>query len=90
MNAESGKEMEKKCEKWGENIEKKIGAFEKKLPKPANAFFDALCISVVIAGVAWLFVKFNWIGKMPSWTTLGIIFCALFVISLIYRLIIKK
>lgn len=89
IKAELEKRTEKKCGDWGRNIEKKFDNFESKVPKPINSFFDALCLSVIIAGLAWLFTKFKWISGMPSWLTFGIIFCIIFLISLIYRLIIK-
>lgn len=84
------KRMEKKFEAWGNSIDQKGNAFEKKIPRPVNAFLDALCMSVLIAGAAWVFKKLSLINNMPSYMMLGIIFCAVFVISLLYRLLIKK
>ena len=89
LKAELEQRVEKKYESWGKDVEGKISAFTRKIPKPVSAFLDALCICVIIAGGAWVFKKFNWINQMPSRTMLGIIFCAIFVISLIYRLIIE-
>jgi len=79
-----------KCEDWGRNIEKKINGLEKKVPVPLNSFFDALCICVIIAGGAWLAAKLNWVNGMLAWSTLGIIFIVIYVISLCYRLICRK
>ena len=79
-----------KCEDWGRNIENKISNLEKKVPVPLNSFFDALCVSVIIAGGAWLAAKLNWITGMMVWSTLGVIFIVIYVISLWYRLIFRK
>ena len=87
--AELEKRMEKKCEAWGNSIDQKVDSFEKRIPRPVNALLDAVCISVLIAGAAWGCKKLSLINNMPSYSTFGIIFCALFVISLIYRLLIK-
>ena len=42
--AELEERMEKKCEAWGNSIDQKANAFTQKLPRPVNAFLDALCI----------------------------------------------
>ena len=88
-DAELEKRIEKKCEAWGNSIDQKVDGFEKKIPRPVNALLDAVCISVLIAGATWGCKKLSLINNMPSFTTIGIIFCAIFVISLIYRLLIK-
>ena len=90
LKSELEKRIEKKFEAWGDSLEKKADSFEGKLPRPVNAIFDALCVSVVIAAALWAFKKFNWINNMPPWTTFVIIFLSLLVISLIYRFSIKK
>lgn len=56
-DVELEKHMEKKFEAWGNNIDQKVNTFTKKIPRPVNAFLDALCISVLIAGAAWVFKK---------------------------------
>ncbi|NLE68096.1 MAG: hypothetical protein GX608_11815 [Lentisphaerae bacterium] len=87
--AELAKEVEKKCEAWGENIDKKADALVKKLPPPVNALLDAVCMTVIFAGITWVLVRMNRLPVMPSWKTFGILAGAIFVVSLIYRLMIK-
>lgn len=82
-------DIEKKAEDFGRNIEDKINTFEHKAPKPLNAFLDAVCISVCILGISWIIKKLKWTEGMIDWLTLGIIFCSIFAVSLVYRLIIK-
>ena len=89
LKSEIEKRMENKCETWGSNIETKIDDFTGKLPAPVSTFLDALCISVSIAGVVWIFEKLNWINDILSWGRVSILFCSVLVISLIYRLLIK-
>jgi len=87
---ELGKVIEKKCEEWGDNLDIKVKALEKKIPRPLNALLDALCITVIIAVAAWACTKTGWIGGMPSRRIFAIAFCALFALSLLYRLFIKS
>lgn len=86
---ETAQQIEKKCEAWGNNIEQKITDLEKRMPPPVNAFFDALCISVLLAVCAWIISRIGWIGSMPSGLVFTVIFGAIFVISLVFRLVIK-
>jgi len=90
LKAELEKREEAKWEKRGDDFGKKCDAAFAKLPRPLNSLFDALCLSVIIAFAAWIFTKFGWTGSMPSWGTFGIIFAAIFVLSLIYRYAIKS
>jgi len=84
------KDIGKKCEEWGNNLDIKVKALEKKIPRPLNALLDALCITVIIALAAWAFTKAGWIGGMPSRKIFAIVFGSLLVLSLLYRLFIKS
>ena len=85
-----GKDIGKKCEEWGDNLDIKVKALEKKIPRPLNALLDALCITVIIAVAAWACTKAGWIDGMPSRRIFAVVFCALYVLSLLYRLFIKS
>lgn len=83
------KKIEQKCEAWGNNVDQKADAFVKSMPAPVNALLDAVCISVLLIGLAWVTEKFSSRDIMPTWNIFGIIFGAIFVISLLYRLVMK-
>jgi len=85
-----GERMEKKCEDWVKDIDKKADSFTKKMPAPANAFLDALCLSILITVVIWICRKMGWIEYMPTWAMLGIVFGAIFAVSLLCRLLVKN
>lgn len=85
-----GERMEQKCEAWVQDIDRKADNFTKKMPPPVNALLDAVCLSVFLAGSAWLCRKMGWIEDMPSWTTLAILFGAMFAVSLLIRLLVKN
>ena len=81
--------MEKRWEERGEKIERKIDKAVGRLPRWLNSLLDAACITVVILIAAWIIAKLGWIAGMPSWRTFGIVFGSLFVLSLLYRYLIK-
>ncbi|MFA7160383.1 MAG: hypothetical protein WC299_13870 [Kiritimatiellia bacterium] len=85
-----GERMEQKCEEWVKDIDNKADNFTRKMPPPVNALLDAVCLSVFLAGSAWLCRKLGWIEAMPSWTTLAILFGAIFALSLLIRLLVKN
>lgn len=88
--AELEARLEKKWDAWGNRIDQTVNAFEKKIPRPVNALSDALCITVVVAAAAWILKKLHGISALPSWSTWGIVFAALFVVSLLYRMFFKR
>ncbi len=90
LKVELEKRMEKKCGCWGEKIEKKFDALEKKIPPPLSALGDVLCLGAFILGALWLATKLNWLSKMPSWKILAVCFATIFIISLVYRLFFRK
>jgi hypothetical protein len=89
-SAKGGEKIGKKCEEWGDNLEIKVGALEKKIPRPLNALLDALCITVIVAMATWACAKIGWIDSMPSLAAFAIVFCALFGLSVFYRLFMKS
>lgn len=80
------KNIEKKAEDFGKNIDKKI----KKLPKYISALGDGVCITVILFIIYWLLQRFDVIpsslSSIPAWIT---IFLGVSIISLIVRYIRK-
>ena len=85
LKKELEKRLESKMKNWGESLEKKFNNFENKVPKAISAFFDALCLTLVIVIGTWVVKKFGWIKQLLSWWNVGLVFILIFVASVFYR-----